>query len=313
MIFNENPEWIAVNGCLGIVRGDNYRNNVHLKQGNKMDNIPYIGYYINLKDSIDRDLAMTEQLKKNNMLNLYSRFEAIEVKQEQWKNHFVYKNELGCLQSHLQILKDNFHATKHIHILEDDVILHKDHHNAICNILPNMPKDWDILYTGSTFGYQKEKNVFFKKKHQDYSLNKNIQMFNMQHFECDGAYSYIINKNSIAKVYDKISKKQQPIDVLYKDASHLGQINSFCLFPTIARHNYELESTIRSDTDQPIIVNNFYQQVFYQQTNFETLYKQSQEYIQSRGILEKPNFNDLLDYFFWAMVFAKGASRAIII
>lgn len=129
-------------------------------------------------------------------------------------SHSLKKGEIGCLLSHLSILK---HALENnfdiIWILEDDVVILDDPYEIplLLNELSEIDPEWDIFYTDiRNCWHIKGKYTHQLVKNNDYINEKFIRVRNRY-----GCYSMIISKNGIKKILNHFFNKKlsKPIDV----------------------------------------------------------------------------------------------------
>jgi glycosyl transferase family 25 len=130
------------------------------------------------------------------------------------------KSQLGCVLSHLEILKmarDKKYES--ILILEDDVAFVNDFINKFYNFYSNFNKDWDMIYfSGSLVELEDEECGEFYKRLKS----------------CHTTHSYSVNKN----IYDFLIKSIEeniyisPIDVTYTKVQSL--IKSYITIPFLA-------------------------------------------------------------------------------
>ncbi len=118
--------------------------------------------------------------------------------------------ELGCLESHLAVLKDAQEKKfKNILVLEDDITFCKNFKNKLSDVIDELPVDWDMLYL---YSYHYLPAIAYSK-----NLDK-----------CNSALStvaYAVNEKSISYLIDKIKTKTQVIDVAF--ASQHQTINAY--------------------------------------------------------------------------------------
>ena len=87
----------------------------------------YQGFYINLDRDDGRRNLLEQHLEKVGLASRYIRFPAIDA------NTITYGPDavpgwaaLGCTLSHLSVIKNQINKEMHLHIIEDDAILHRD-------------------------------------------------------------------------------------------------------------------------------------------------------------------------------------------
>jgi glycosyl transferase, family 25 len=145
-------------------------------------------FCINLKSRQDRWLEVQEQFKFINLNNV-QRFDAI-------KNNIGF---MGCLQSHLAILKLAQKENKNVLIFEDDVLFINEK-----NILDSAIEDlfkirWDMFYLGG--------NICGRC----YPVSQNLAKLT----HAQATQSYGINANFLNALIPIVEKWQNPIDILY--------------------------------------------------------------------------------------------------
>ena len=114
--------------------------------------------------------------------------------------------KLGCLLSHINILKDAVNNNyENILVLEDDIIFHKNFLNEFYNrykYLINNEKKFDLIYLGCSQKHNWN-NIIIKK---NYLIGNKM----------DGTFAMIINKNIYKKILYYAKSLKYPIDrVLY--------------------------------------------------------------------------------------------------
>ena len=112
--------------------------------------------------------------------------------------------QLGCLLSHINIMKDAIKNNyENILVLEDDVIFHKNFHNILKktynNIIQN-EKRFDLIYLGGD-DWNKIKNIEYK---EHYYKSKNT----------NGCYAILINKNVFKEILKQYKKLNLPSDLV---------------------------------------------------------------------------------------------------
>ena len=167
----------------------------------KLDLIDKI-YYINLKDSTDRNNVMVDLLNKFG--KNFERYDGINGKEIQDIKNIYFENkkvendnsnsEYAVLYSHLSLLKKiEEDEGDYFLIFEDDMCLDFiEYWNlSIKDIIENAPDDWDILMLGY-FTMNLKFNSNYRKWNNDWS-----------------ALSYIIKKSSIKKINKYINENNK--------------------------------------------------------------------------------------------------------
>ena len=169
-------------------------------------------YVINLKKDTQKMKSAKSQLDNEGIQ--FERFDAIYGKDISNNSFFTQScynyctNGIkGCAASHRNLwetmIKNNY---DHIMILEDDFIISKDFNTKFALLYNDVPKDFDILYLGSTF-YCNDTSYYsqlfnYIRNNKKTAINKNI----IQSSGCGGLFAYIIS-NKCAKQFlnEKVS------------------------------------------------------------------------------------------------------------
>jgi GR25 family glycosyltransferase involved in LPS biosynthesis len=127
-------------------------------------------YIISLKKCLNKRERCINQLLKYNITN-YEFFEAIDTINTNFYNclyekvtsnynnefiqHNYQKGALGCLLSHLNVLKDaKLKGYKSILILEDDFLINNNFIDEYIKAEKSIPENWDFIYFGKKQGKQ---------------------------------------------------------------------------------------------------------------------------------------------------------------
>lgn len=214
-----------------------------------LSNVPIV--CINLKKRVDKKKLMIKKCKKRNIPIKFYHAE-------------LHKNpKRGCLESHLNVIKNAVkQGKKYILILEDDAkFIH-----PITN-LPNIPKDWHMLYLGGTvhknFGEAEDAKGWWK-------------------VQCWTTHAYIINlqdKDFLNDIY-KLNDYEEEIDKYYLKHIHL-KYNAYMLdpMPILQEEGY-------SDIEQEKVNYDF------MQSTLHGFMKPEHKKINDEYVLKLPNIDD---------------------
>lgn len=104
-------------------------------------------YLINLKRRADRLENWFNKNDKHFTNKNINVFHAIEPREEEIGNWLFSPGALGCLESHLTIIKEaKKNNYKNILIFEDDCILNSNFNEHLSNVITCLPANWDMLY-----------------------------------------------------------------------------------------------------------------------------------------------------------------------
>ena len=138
-------------------------------------------------------------------------------------NQIVNKGQLGCLISHLEILKDaKKNNYKNILILEDDIIISKYYKSQLCFLNDYIRKQYDVIYLGAS--QHCWKNIDIK---DNYYLTKNTT----------GGFAYIVNNTFYTEMITGLKQLNQPADVFLTTIQKKKEI--IALYPNMFYVNLE--------------------------------------------------------------------------
>lgn len=162
----------------------------------------YRGYYINLRESTDRDRLLREHLAALGLADRYERFEAIRGSDvAAAAGSPLNAGSIGCGLSHQQLLASNRHAGVHLHVLEDDAVIH----DRLPDWFTNLPTtlSWDLLYTDVYFSMLSPQTFQqLNRLVKAYRDSGTVALVNLQGVPAVGATSYFVHRDSIGKVAD---------------------------------------------------------------------------------------------------------------
>ncbi len=224
--FKNNENKYKINSFIILLPNNNERKHNVFKNINKIGKINY-----NIYDAVVGKTINMIEFKKNQ-----KKFD------NSWlKNEPKRKNQLGCYLSHKNIIEkikddknylDNYDYTI---IFEDDLkILNKNLNKEIEKILDNLKKtnndDFDIIFLGNL------KNNHGKKIIDNiYEIDKNKKLW--------GTQAYLLNNNSLNKIYNNLNKIDKPIDEKYLDLFKKELLKGFIIYPILVSQN-GFDSTI---------------------------------------------------------------------
>lgn len=171
-------------------------------------------YVVNMDKDIKRLKVFTKYM---NALGIpFERVEGINGTQvySQYKDRTpLDPGELGCLLSHINIMKDAIkQGYENIMIFEDDAIFHHDFHNIFYktynSIITNESR-FDILYLGYNDQYYKEPDfkIYGVDERGDYYIPKRTH----------GVFGVIINKNIFSEILKHYETLEKHSDIVLID------------------------------------------------------------------------------------------------
>ena len=196
----------------------------------------YRGFYINLDRDEQRRKLLEQRLEKEGLAARYSRFPAIDGATITYGPHAVSGwAALGCMLSHLSILKSQLDSGMHLHIIEDDAVLHKDIGRVFeAFITHERRQEWDILMTDIFLPPDVYLFKYLHQKYRESSLSGSISFLDIGAWEFAGANSYFVNKNSMQKILQLVEHSftiQTPYDIRIKKLANEGMLKIYACFP----------------------------------------------------------------------------------
>ena len=252
----------------------------------------YRGYVINLRESTARRDAIREHLQSLGLGDRYERFEGI-CGSEGAAAHSGPLNagSVGCGLSHQRLLAAHRNDGVHLHVLEDDAVIHPRLPQWFSTLPQQIP--WDLLYTDVYFSMLSPQTFQqLNRLLKNYREQGGIALVNLHGVPFVGATSYFVNRNSIGKVADLIGTTwigRQKHDDHINNLVQTGQVTAYAVIPFLStRSNLSDQSTIDSEYTSLMQAMDLQRAAFYADANLEALAEKS-----SRLVLGGPT-NPLL-------------------
>lgn len=225
--------------CLNMFNTEKYTN---IYNNNISWNVITLNYPERLSNIITQEKLLNITINKFNAINgkYINQDNLIELRI--LDPHFKFSNtkranEIGCYQSHLELLKSLKESKFKYHvILEDDFKFTNSLEtlNQIDNIISQtMFYSFDIIFIGWT-NENKSSYAYFSDNLYKFNTNTNFY----------GTYGYIVNSNSLDKIINLLSWIDMPIDLKYNQLYKENKLDMYWINPIIVEPNYNLPSTI---------------------------------------------------------------------
>jgi hypothetical protein len=237
--------------------------NFWTENNSKRRAMTYAGFYINLDRRTERRAEIEAELGRVGLRDAYQRFSAVDGNGLHVSNPHLKDGEMGCFASHSMLLKENLGRDQHLHLIEDDVILSASAAGAIDGVVNKVLfGDYDIIYTDVLIpvlndaykAYKKFYDATVKRDAAGRIVKAVFSVINLKGLLFGSTSSYLVNKNSIAKVqglYEREinSEPRQSIDLFIRKMSNDGVLKVGCLFPfvTSVRLDHIVETDIVRD------------------------------------------------------------------
>jgi glycosyl transferase family 25 len=195
-------------------------------------------YIISLqKCNIKRDRCIKQLLKYN--IENYEFFDAVNtvsnnfyntlyedvIKQfdEMFVKYNYHKGTLGCLLSHLKVIKDaKENNYKSILILEDDFLFKNNFEKEYLNVIDFIPQNWDFIYFGKKQGNSSEINAQLKDTYvKDYFEIRNVnEKVYIPSYTTWATHAICIKNTIFDDLIDTYTKLDSPVDLLIMKLYH---------------------------------------------------------------------------------------------
>jgi hypothetical protein len=252
----------------------------------------YRGYFINLRESTARRDAIREHLQSLGLADRYERFEGIcGADVAAAHSGPLNAGSIGCGVSHQRLLAAHRNDGVHLHVLEDDAVIHPRLPDWFSTVPKNL--SWDLLYTDAYFSMLSPQTFQqLNRLLKQYRERGTIVVINLRGVPFVGATSYFVNRDSIGKVADLVGtswigrcKHDDHINNLVQS----GQVTAYAVIPFLStRSTHSSESTIDSTYTSLMQAMDLQQAAFYADADLESLAEKS-----SRLVLGGPT-NPLL-------------------
>jgi len=196
----------------------------------------YQGVYINLDRAVHRRQVVEGHLAQAGLLERYARFAAIDGSTITYGPDQVPGfAALGCTLSHLSVVKEHPDPDLHLHILEDDAVLHPEIPRVFaCFTERRQPEEWDVFLTDL---FLPPDVYLFKYLHSQYrkSLRDgSISFLDIGSWEFAGASSYFVNGRSKEKFLALMEHgfaAEAPYDLRIRTLARKGLLKVHACFP----------------------------------------------------------------------------------
>ena len=219
----------------------------------------YQGYYINLDRSTARRAAIEAQLSSLRIAHRYRRFAGADGNSLGVASTKLRAGEIGCFTSHALLLQQAAQEGRHLHVIEDDVVLAPiaaavlDHH-----IAQGVLERFDLVYTDSLIWPDSRHLGMCKRLFDECVAPASsgeslavrgfvcLDLANMV-FACTS--SYLASNGSLARVGTLLrdaleSDPQIPVDLYLRKLLYDGKITATCIFPFVTSITLSNDSTI---------------------------------------------------------------------
>ena len=276
----------------------------------------YQGYYINLTHSKDRRVYIKNHLKKLGLQPHFKRFKAVNgATQKVPENSNLSPCELACYESHLGAFSRALDIDKHLHIIEDDVLICKNFKSIVKAFLARQTnQEWDIIFLGTNISLIQE--IYDAIDEQNFSV-ANMVLTDLAGWgdTYAGSHSYLVNKASIAKVARLLPSKKYDLafDLALRYFIKTGELRGYILLPLLCIPQVTFfEGTIadRDIEEQHLTKEHFHlaSQLFFIDADHQEVYAKLIEYLYAKHNLvtkkpiNNPTLKEVVDFFMSSLV-----------
>ena len=190
-------------------------------------------YIINLKHRVDRKEFVIKQLEEFDITN-YEFFNAVNT----FGNDALKSGELGCLLSHLELIKlAKEKKLPYITILEDDALFIPNFKNIYKKAIKEVPDNFDLFYIGSIQAIQP-------------TMKKLIGVCNFSLT----TVGYVINSTIYDKVIELLSRQSDTVDFIYARCIQPNK-KSYCAYPSLLEQKSGYSDILEKDVDYSLYYN----------------------------------------------------------
>jgi glycosyl transferase family 25 len=198
-------------------------------------------YCVNLAKRHERWESAKQQFYRNNIV--VERYDAVDGKLIQNTSR-LKPGELGCLLSHLNILREcQKNNIKNVLIIEDDVQFCDELNEKFSSYINEVP-EWDILYLGANHALCNpyESNPPIKVSDHVYKV-----------LHAYSTHAYAVNNGCYQYLIDNISKMTHPLDVMYSKIQR--NLNVYLFRPHLAWQSNGYSDIMETNVDYSFLKN----------------------------------------------------------
>lgn len=158
----------------------------------------YQGFYINLDRAVKRRAQLEQLIAEAGLAERYARFAAIDGSAITYGPGAVPGSAaLGCTLSHLSIVKNQLDSGTHLHIIEDDAVLHRDIARVFERFVNHgQIREWDLFMTDIFLPPDVYLFKYLHAKYKESAATGSISFLDIGEWDFAGSTSYFVNEKS---------------------------------------------------------------------------------------------------------------------
>jgi hypothetical protein len=204
------------------------------------------GVFLNLDRSVQRRRALEEQLSAIGLAGDYERFAALEGASCDRGGSPLTPGEIGCFRSHMEVLRAHSGGTRHLHVVEDDVLFARRLPAVLAEIVASRAlEQFDLVFLDTVVPVSIDlvRNL---KRFVDGQVRRDasgravhVAKFAVIDFggrEFAGASSYLVRAGSIGRIASLLeaeaaSGPSTPVDLFYSRLAASGALRAAFVLP----------------------------------------------------------------------------------
>jgi GR25 family glycosyltransferase involved in LPS biosynthesis len=219
------------------------------------------GLFINLDRSPERRAAVEAQLARFGLAADYARLPGVEGTEFDPGRSPLTRGEVGCFRSHLGALHAFAAGTRHLHVVEDDVVFSSRLVPVINELIRSGTLErYDLVFLDTVVGVGVELVRIYRRLYGRQTRRgtgdvsdggQPFAVLDFRNHEFAGASSYLVNRASIAKLAALLERElaagpNTPLDLCYCKLMQSDSLRVACVFPfvTTVRLDSALKTTI---------------------------------------------------------------------
>lgn len=239
------------------------------------------GFFINLRRSEQRRERLIRHLTEVGAGDRYQRFEAVDGKAVAGEYTTILSpGQLGCWLSFLKVLSANRSADRHVHIIEDDIVLASKSVpllDFVLRVADEKAAGWDLLFTDFIVPPDLDCFLLLRAAMDAHVRGgrDEVILAPLRGVNIAGNSSVIVNKRSVGRVADLIDGKWSvgiAKDLYVRRLINQGTLKAYATIPFLTTLSPDsLQSDIRGKLDQSRTMFDLFRLAFYKDADLSSI------------------------------------------
>src|SRR5579872_2330795 len=277
----------------------------------------YSGFYINLDRSTQRRATVESQLAALGLTRSYSRFTAVDGTKLSYPTSAISSGELGCFVSHARLLRACADLGKHVHVLEDDVLLSAELAPALHELITRRAFDQiDLIFSDVFVPIDCDRIAEYEQLMQavtqfDEGARRetvsSLRLIDLRGRLWAATSSYVVADRSVDRVAGLLENELKigprgPVDLVLRQLVSSGALTAACVMPFLTSVDLagDFESTTRQGASAQVrsrVASNIVRQMFFVRPDWGTISKiVQQQFPPTPKPLRQEIINRMLDF-----------------